>query len=380
MEASKFTVFVIIILGIVTPILILVFRLLFKKSLTFKIGIIVVGLLDTISIMSFINGSSSDNSTMIWMGPLGGSVIVLGFLLIIKDLKKIDNLSKIIKSISKGDISVKPEENYLFRNDEIGELANSIKEINSQYTRIINDIEKTAQDVFMASDQLTSISHQLSESASEQASSSEEVSTSVQEMVANIMQNTDNAKQTASISDNAKERMVNVNAASQSTTKSVKEISEKTSVINDIAMQTNILALNASVEAARAGDHGRGFSVVAGEVKKLAELSIKAAEEINKLTAENIKTTNNSNSLISKLLPEIQKSSDLVREITAASIEQNVGADQINSAIQQLNQVSQNNAAAAEEIVGSSEQLAMQSKQLVNLIAFFNVKNSSKVN
>ena len=141
--------------------------------------------------------------------------------------------------------------------------------------------------------------------------------------------------------------------------------------MQEIARQTDLLALNAAVEAARAGEHGRGFAVVASEVRKLAERSQTAAAEIGSLSGDTMKVAQEAGEMLSKLVPDIKKTADLVEEISAACREQDVGADQMNQAIQQLDKVIQQNAAAAEEIASTSEELASQSEKLQSSIAFF---------
>jgi methyl-accepting chemotaxis protein len=151
----------------------------------------------------------------------------------------------------------------------------------------------------------------------------------------------------------------------------MKEIANKISIIEEIARQTNLLALNAAIEAARAGEHGKGFAVVAAEVRKLAERSQKAAAEINQLSANTLKVSEKSGEMLDKLVPDIQRTAELVQEISAASKEQDTGAEQINKALQQLEQVIQQNASASEEMASTTEELTGQSDQLVSALGFF---------
>jgi methyl-accepting chemotaxis protein len=156
----------------------------------------------------------------------------------------------------------------------------------------------------------------------------------------------------------------------------MKEIASKISIIEEIARQTNLLALNAAIEAARAGEHGKGFAVVAAEVRKLAERSQKAAAEINQLSGTTVIVSEKAGEMLNKLVPDIQKTSELVQEITAASKEQDTGAEQINKALQQLEKVIQENASAAEEMASTTEELTSQSDQLVSALGFFRTGES----
>lgn len=155
----------------------------------------------------------------------------------------------------------------------------------------------------------------------------------------------------------------------------MKKIAKKITIINDIAFQTNLLALNAAVEAARAGEHGKGFAVVATEVKKLAERSRNAANEIMEVIYKGSDISEKARKLMNKYLPEMQKTSQLIQEITAASLEQKSGSEQVNESVQQLNNITQENASSAEEVASSAEELTAKSKALNDLISFFKLKN-----
>lgn len=234
--------------------------------------------------------------------------------------------------------------------------------------RIVMAIMTGANYVASGSQQLSATSEQVSSGASEQAAAAEEASSSMEEMAATIRQNTDNAAQTQSIATKvAEDANVGGEAVTQ-TVRAMREISEKISIIEEISRQTNMLALNAAIEAARAGEHGKGFAVVADAVRKLAERSQTAAAEISNLSSSSVEIAENAGELLNKIVPEINKTSDLVREINAASNEQNIGADQINKALQQLGSVIQENASAAEEMASTSEELAAQAEQLQDSI------------
>ena len=238
-------------------------------------------------------------------------------------------------------------------------------------TRTVSDIRAIAGEVSAASQSISTASIQVSKGASSQAAAAEQASSSMEQMVSNIKQNADNAQQTDKIANKSAKDAQESGKSVLEAVAAMKEIANKISIIEEIARQTNLLALNAAIEAARAGEHGKGFAVVAAEVRKLAERSQKAAGEINQLSASTLKVSEKSGEMLDKLVPDIQRTAELVQEITAASKEQDTGAEQINKALQQLEQVIQQNASASEEMASTTEELTGQSDQLVSALSFF---------
>lgn len=280
------------------------------------------------------------------------------------------------KMVAKGELTFEVDAMYVNRKDEIGELSLAMHTMVEKLKEVVDNVTNGTSNIANASEEMSANSQTVSLGASEQASSVEEVSSSIEEMSSNIQQNSSNAMQTEKIAIQASKDIEEANGKVQLTINAIKEIAVKVSIIGDIAFQTNILALNAAVEAARAGEHGRGFAVVASEVRKLAERSQAAANEINSLSKSSVEYAINSGKLMSNLVPNIQQTAKLVQEITAASVEQNSGAEQINYAIQQTNQVIQQNAAASEEMATSAEELESQAEHLQEIISFFKTSNT----
>jgi methyl-accepting chemotaxis protein len=246
-------------------------------------------------------------------------------------------------------------------------------------TRTVTDIRSIAGEVASASQSISAASVQVSNGASAQAASAEEASSSMEEMVSNIKQNADNAQQTDKIATKSAKDAQESGKCVLEAMAAMKEIATKISIIEEIARQTNLLALNAAIEAARAGEHGKGFAVVAAEVRKLAERSQKAAGEINQLSSTTVKVSEKAGEMLDKLVPDIQKTAELVQEISAASKEQDTGSEQINRALQQLEKVIQQNASAAEEMASTTEELTGQSDQLIGALGFFRTGEAAHV-
>jgi methyl-accepting chemotaxis protein len=250
-------------------------------------------------------------------------------------------------------------------------VSTSLNDMVAKLREIVGEVQSSADNVAAGSQELSASAQQMSEGASEQAAAAEEASSSMEEMSSNIRQNADNALQTEKIATKSATDAQEGGKAVVQTVAAMKEIAGKISIIEEIARQTNLLALNAAIEAARAGEHGKGFAVVASEVRKLAERSQKAAAEISQLSSVSVEVAETAGAMLGRMLPDIQKTAELVQEISAASREQDSGAEQINKAIQQLDQVIQQNAGASEEMSSTAEELSSQAEQLQSVIAFF---------
>ncbi len=273
--------------------------------------------------------------------------------------------------ISEGDLTVRAH--VLGEKDMLGRALESMIE---NLSSTVGQVTTAADQVSRGSQEMSATSQQLSEGASEQSASAEQSTASMEQMTASIQQNADNARQTDKIASKAAEDAREGGESVTRTVTAMREIAAKINIIEEIARKTDLLALNAAVEAARAGEHGKGFAVVASEVRKLAERSQLAAAQISTLTAEGVTVAEGAGELLAKLVPDIRKTAELVREISAASAEQSTGAAQVNKAMQQLDQVIQQNAAASEEMASTAEELSSQAELLQSSIGFFRVSNS----
>ncbi len=281
--------------------------------------------------------------------------------------KPIGKVVKALEKMSKKQINFTMDTK---RNDEIGTLYNSINTMNRVFTEMITGIDETASSVLTASNQLSTISQEISQRANEQAATTEEIASSTEQMLAMINSNTEQAEITGKISSKSSRRMEQSKVMIIKTLESVSKVNEKTSIISDIANKTDILSINAAIEATRAGEDGKGFAVVANEIRKLADKTAIASNEIEVLSHENHELTQVTSSQLEKVIPDITKSAELVNNIVSAGKEQQAGVENINISIQQLTEITNENSASAEEMSASAEELSAQAEQLKNMIDF----------
>jgi methyl-accepting chemotaxis protein len=272
--------------------------------------------------------------------------------------------------ITQGDLETEIE---VTSKDTTGELQVAMKNMSKRLIQVISEVRTGANALSSAAAQVSATAQTLSRGTSEQAASMEETTSSLQEMNASITQNAENSRQTEQMALKGSKDGEESRQAVRETLEAMKAIAEKISIIEEIAYQTNLLALNAAIEAARAGEHGRGFAVVASEVRKLAERSQTAAREISGLADSSVKIAERSGRLLAELVPAIKKTAELVQEVSAASNEQSSGVTQINKAMAHVDQVTQQNASAAEELASTAEQMAAQAESLQQLMNFFRV-------
>lgn len=297
---------------------------------------------------------------------------------------------QMFSALSQGDLTRLIETNYQGAFEQLKHDANNTVQ---RLTDIMGAIQLAAESVRQASDEIAQGNFSLSQRTEEQAASLQQTAASMEQMTGTVQQTADNTHQATKLAATARQHAEKggrvVNDAVHSMAKindSSQQITEIIGVINDIAFQTNLLALNAAVEAARAGEQGRGFAVVATEVRNLAQRSGQAAKEIKSLIQDSVKRVeegtqlvNDSGQTLEEIVTSVKKVSDIIAEIAAASQEQTSGIHQVNKAIANMDEMTQQNAALVEESAAASRSMTEQAQALQQQVSFFQLKETAKL-
>jgi methyl-accepting chemotaxis protein len=275
-----------------------------------------------------------------------------------------------VERMAGGDLTDPP---VVDRGDETGRLQAATRQLAEQFAEAIGAIRDSASELTDASARVSETAQEVTDGTTKQAASVEEASASLEEMGSSISQNAEHSKRTGQLAADGARRGDEGGRAVKETVGAMREIAERTAIVEEIAYQTNLLALNAAIEAARAGEHGRGFAVVASEVRKLAERAQKAAQEIASITGTSTASAERSGRLIDELVPAIRKTAEVAAEVASASAEQASGVAQLAQTMGVVDQVTQRNSTAAEQLTASAAALQSQAEMLLGLVGRFRV-------
>jgi len=417
---SSFLIFTAIVLIVIMPISYALVRYLYKGSVSFYLGLALLIHPIIVALLSYYVGITTIFQ-LIWVGPFS---IVLGVLWLnwIKKMvgQPIKSLANQINILSTGNLSVEFDPKSIRLKNEIGEIASALNtmllnlrqsvkiaellsqgslynaSIESSTTKgngdldkavenmivklntIISEINSSSENINIGTQQISLSAQSIAQGANEQAASSEEISSSLEQISASVQQNSENSEQSARIIEQISAGMSEIKTSFEDSFQATSNILEKGQAINEIAEKIYILAINAAIEAARAGQFGKGFNVVASEIRELAVHSQNSAKVINELSQQSINKLSRTNQLLMSVLPEVEKSSQLAAEISMASKEQNFGIIQITQGITQFSSVIQQNTASSEELATGAEELYSQSQNMVNQMSFFKTKKEDE--
>ena len=315
---------------------------------------------------------------MLLVGGLAGPVVavVIAWVLARAIVRPLTEAVELTGTLASGDLTATIE---VRGQDETARMMGGLREMVRRFGGVLGEVHGAVISLSGASGQVTSAAQALSQDTSMQAASVEETTTSLEQLSKAIRQTAETSKQLEALAVKGAVDAAESGRAVKETVEAMGAIAERISIVEEIAYQTNLLALNAAVEAARAGEHGRGFAVVAAEVRKLAERSQKAAKEIGGLAHNSVKVAERSGQLLQELVPSIRRTAELMQHLAAVSREQASGVVQMNRAMEQVDQVTQRNASAAEELSATAEELSAQAESLQRMMTFFRIGESPPV-
>lgn len=340
-----------------------------KNSVVFKLGLLLLPSLLVLCFTSFAFGRTF-NYFLFIPALLSLFLTIYALLKVIRN--PISTIELKIGEIANGKLNIEIDDHLKNQTNEFGLISNNLLNMAAQLNQVVTSTVSVLDSLAAYSNSLNKVAAQLSDGASVQASSAEEVASSMEEMTSAIVQNTSHSRKAESISSKAYHNLNEGVKSALESVEAMRNIAEKIKVIDQIATQTNILSLNAAVEAARAGEYGRGFSVVASEVKKLAENSKKAAEEISNLSLATMSISERAGNQLKEITPDIEATAQIVREIATSGVEQQLGVEQINTSLQLLSKETQNNSATSEQMAINAQQLSVEAEKLKAILSFFN--------